>query len=145
MKEILNQITEALQKVRCYTLKKIIDDLANELISADEALNLLKDFNEKFALLDVEDNKDKDPIQYNEFIQIGEADVSIYSIKSISKNKYYNFKDNKLMHGIIINKSNSDFIPNGNLIIYFDTEEIRDKEYLYLKDRLCLRSNIRFN
>lgn len=149
MKELLEQVVHALEKVRCYSLREILVDYRDGRISADEAKERLIEFNRDFEKIDVEkpfgEEGEEVPVRYTDFIKIGDTDLPIYVINRISKGKYYKFSSNKMVYTIIINESTNDLKAYNNTTISWDSQSERDRQYLLLKDILCVRTNIRFN
>lgn len=147
VKEILNEVIVALEKVRCYTLKETLIKYRNGEIDADEAVNLLIEFNMEFSKLDVVNSGDtnSEPIFYTEFIKIGDTDLLLNAIKRLSTRKSYDFKHNKSIYEIIVNEATNDFNPMNNIIISFDSEIERNKALLRIKDKISILSNVKFN
>lgn len=143
MKELLKEVVEGLKKVRCYSLKETLQDYLDGKITADEAQELLIEFNTNFKNLDIDE--EGNPILYHEFIKIGEVDISIRDVKSITTDSYYDFGNHKVLYRILLNKSSNDFNPNSNICIKYDTRKERDLVYLKLRDGLSIFGRIRFN
>lgn len=147
IKEILSEVIEALEKVRCYTLRETLIKYRNGEINADEAVNLLIEFNVEFSKLDVVNHGDtnSEPIFYTEFIKIGDTDLLLNAIKRLSTRKSYDFKHNKSIYEIVINEATNDFNPMNNIVISFDNEIERNKTLLRIKDKISILSNVKFN
>ena len=115
VKELLKEIVIMLDKIRCYSAKDTIEKYIKEEIDVDEAIELLMEFNVFFDSIQIEEGKDGTITKtINEFVKIGDTDISIHAINSLTKTKYYSFKDNDYKFGIILNKSTNDF-KNFNL------------------------------
>lgn len=148
IKEILSEVIEALEKVRCYTLRETLIKYRNGEIDADEAVNLLIEFNTEFSKLDVfmvDGEPSSEPISYIEFIKIGNTDLLLNTIKRLSTRKSYDFKYNKSIYEIVINEATNDFNPMNNIVISFDDEMERNKTLLRIKDKISVLSNVKFN
>jgi len=146
VKELLKEIVIMLDKIRCYSAKDTIEKYIKEEIDVDEAIELLMEFNVFFDSIQIEEGKDGTITKtINEFVKIGDTDISIHAINSLTKTKYYSFKDNDYKFGIILNKSTNDFKNFNNMTFYYKSEKERDKEYLKLMDILSVHRNVKFN
>lgn len=146
LNKILGELLISLEKVRCYSLEDTLKRYIDGEIEADEAFCRLQKFNADFERLDVVVSEGSEvPRNYIDYIKIGNTEISINSIKRLTKSKYYKYTNNKMMYTIIINEATNDFNPFNNIIIPWDSEQERDRQYLLLKDKLCSMSDIRFN
>lgn len=143
VQDVIKYLLVSLSRVRSYTLSDVLTKWIDGEIDDVEVKNLLDEWNKNFDLLDV-DPETKESLFYTEFIKVGSINITVRSIYRIEPLDKYSFKYNKMQHGILLNKSQNENIPNANEFIIFETEEERDKQLLLLKDKLAL-FQIRFN
>ncbi len=144
-KDIIKEIIVGLNHLRCYGFKEILQKYSDELISADEALNFIKEFNENYIEIDKKRKEQEEEEDYLQMIKIGETDIPIWAIKTLSKTERYNFNKNIQEFGIIINVSASDIRPFSNIFVYYESEKRRDVELLKIKDLLAVLGLRKFN
>lgn len=145
IKELLQEVIIVLDKIRVPSLKDTLEKYINGQIDADEAKELLIEFSTFYKGINTITGDDSIINEIEEFVKIGDTDISIYIISSLTKIKHYSFKDNDYKYGIIVNRSNNDFGKFVNITFFFKSEKERDKEYLKLMDILCIFKKVRFN
>lgn len=144
--KLLEEVVTSLEKVRCYSLREILTDYIEGRVVADEALKELQKFNIDFEKIDVATFEGSEvPRNYVNYVKIGDTEINVGSIKRLTKGKYYKYTNNKMMYTIIVNEATNDYNPFNNIVISWDSEQERDRQYLLLKDKLCSMSDIRFN
>ena len=145
IKELLQEVVIALDKVRVPSMKNTLEKYINGVISADEAKDLLIEFSTFYKDIEINEEDGVEAKEIHEFVKIGDTDISIYMINSLTRIKHYSYRDNDYKYGIIVNKSNNDFGKFANITFFFKSEGERDKEYLKLMDILCMFKKVRFN
>lgn len=143
-KEVLREIIVGLNKVRCYGFESILKKYCEGLIRADEAIESIREFiknYDKIITLKEDGTKVEEKVDYLEMIQIGETDMPVPMIKTLTKTSHYDYKHNVMLYGIVINASYNE----NSLITYYEDEEVRDRELLKIKDLLSVLSRRKFN
>lgn len=144
-RDLIKEIIVGLDHLRCYGFKETLQKYSDELLSADEALNFIKEFNENYIEIDRIRKEKEHEDDYFQSIKIGETDIPIKVIKTLSKVEHYNFNKCVQEYGIIINASASDFQAFSNIFTYYESEKKRDLELLKIKDLLAVLDLRKFN
>jgi hypothetical protein len=113
-------------------LEKIID--AYKLMPDMDFLSILEEYSDSLQPL----NKTTLINIKNQFIGI------VNSIDSFTRISDYDFKTNKLMYALIINKTENVKVPYANTQITFSSEEELEGEFERIKEKLNKYSNIIF-
>lgn len=140
----INILMQSFLLIRSYSLEDVIFNWLQEKSGEDVLIDRLMKWQVNFHRVFEFDPETKKPIIYTDFIKIGDKDILVDSIFSIQKLDKYNNIDNELQFGILVNKTENYLKENANEFIVFESEEERDMQLLFLKDKLGM-FKIRFN
>ncbi len=144
-KDLIKEIIVGLDHIRCYGFRETLRKYSDELISADEALSLIKEFNQNYIEIDKIRKEKEGEDSYLQSVKIGETDIPMNLIKTLTKTEYYDFSTFTQKYGIVVNASANDYNPFSNIYTYYNSERERDLELMKLKDLLAVLGLRKFN
>lgn len=129
----LYKLADAYDKLGSVYLKELLESFLNEEID-DNALNEeIDDWAVRFSE-ELGEKETKTP----SLIEISNRVFYINSIFHFEKVERYSYSKNKMEYGIMINKSEDSKTTYQNTLLLFTSQEERDKEYKFLKEKLSI-------
>ena len=130
---VLYKVADAFDKLGSIYLKELFESFLNGDVS-DEDLDIeLDDWSTRFS-----SEKDESLSKTPTLIEISNRVFYINSIFYFEKVEKYSYSKNRMEFGILINKSEDSKTAYQNTLLLFGSQEERDKEYKYLKEKLSI-------
>lgn len=127
------KIADAFDKLGSIYLKELFESFLNGDISEEDLDIELDDWATRFS-----SEKDESLSKTPTLVEISNRVFYINSIFYFEKIEKYSYSKNKMEFGILINKSEDSKTTYQNTLLLFGSQEERDKEYRYLKEKLSI-------
>lgn len=130
---VLYKVADAFDKLGSIYLKELFESFLNGDISDEDLDTELDDWSTRFST-----EKDESLSKTPTLIEISNRVFYINSIFYFEKVEKYSYSKNRMEFGILINKSEDSKTAYQNTLLLFGSQEERDKEYKYLKEKLSI-------
>lgn len=130
---VLYKVADAFDKLGSIYLKELFESFLNGDVSDEDLDTELDDWSTRFST-----EKDESLSKTPTLIEISNRVFYINSIFYFEKVEKYSYSKNRMEFGILINKSEDSKTAYQNTLLLFGSQEERDKEYKYLKEKLSI-------
>lgn len=128
----LYKLADAYDKLGSVYLKELLENFLTEDITEDALNEEIDDWAVRFS--EEIEKETKTP----SLVEISNKVFYINSIFHFEKVERYSYSKNKMEYGIMINKSEDSKTTYQNTLLLFTSQEERDKEYKFLKEKLSI-------
>lgn len=130
---VLYKVADAFDKLGAIYLKELFESFLNGDVSDEDLDAELDDWSTRFST-----ERDESLSKTPTLIEISNRVFYINSIFYFEKVEKYSYSKNRMEFGILINKSEDSKTAYQNTLLLFGSQEERDKEYKYLKEKLSI-------
>lgn len=128
----LYKLADAYDKLGSVYLKELLENFLTEDITEDALNEEIDDWAVRFSG-EIE-GETKTP----SLVEISNKVFYINSIFHFEKVEKYSYSKNKMEYGIMINRSEDSKTTYQNTLLLFTSQEERDREYKFLKEKLSI-------
>ena len=128
----LYKLADAYDKLGSVYLKELLENFLTEDITEDALNEEIDDWAVRFS--EEIEKETKTP----SLVEISNKVFYINSIFHFEKVERYSYSKNKMEYGIMINRSEDSKTTYQNTLLLFTSQEERDKEYKFLKEKLSI-------
>lgn len=132
-KGILYRVADAFDKLGSIYLKELFESFLNGDVSEEDLSIELDDWATRFSS-EMDESLSKTPT----LVEISNRVFYINSIFYFEKVEKYSYSKNRMEFGILINKSEDSKTTYQNTLLLFGSQEERDREYRFLKEKLSI-------
>lgn len=130
---VLYKVADAFDKLGSIYLKELFERFLNGDVSDEDLDTELDDWSTRFST-----ERDESLSKTPTLIEISNRVFYINSIFHFEKVERYSYSKNKMEYGIMINRSEDSKTTYQNTFLLFTSQEERDKEYKFLKEKLSI-------
>lgn len=132
-KGILYKVADAFDKLGSIYLKELFESFLSGDVSEEDLSIELDDWATRFSS-EMDESLSKTPT----LVEISNRVFYINSIFYFEKVEKYSYSKNRMEFGILINKSEDSKTAYQNTLLLFGSQEERDREYRFLKEKLSI-------
>ena len=132
-KGILYKVADAFDKLGSVYLKELFESFLSGDVSEEDLSIELDDWATRFSS-ETDESLSKTPT----LVEISNRVFYINSIFYFEKVEKYSYSKNRMEFGILINKSEDSKTAYQNKLLLFGSQEERDREYRFLKEKLSI-------
>lgn len=132
-KGILYKVADAFDKLGSVYLKELFESFLSGDVSEEDLSIELDDWATRFSS-EMDESLSKTPT----LVEISNRVFYINSIFYFEKVEKYSYSKNRMEFGILINKSEDSKTAYQNTLLLFGSQEERDREYRFLKEKLSI-------
>lgn len=132
-KGILYKVADAFDKLGSIYLKELFESFLSGDVSEEDLSIELDDWATRFSS-EMDESLSKTPT----LVEISNRVFYINSIFYSEKVEKYSYSKNRMEFGILINKSEDSKTAYQNTLLLFGSQEERDREYRFLKEKLSI-------
>lgn len=136
-KGILYKVADAFDKLGSIYLKELFESFLSGDVSEEDLSIELDDWATRFS-----SEMDKSLSKTPTLVEISNRVFYINSIFYFEKVEKYSYSKNRMEFGILINKSEDSKTTYQNTLLLFGSQEERDREYRFLKEKLSITGKI---